>query len=1758
MKLDGTKRSEQENEDGAEEGDGKAANNNEEIYWGDELKDFLDGRDINPFGARPRVQLEIMRGRALKYWWLFAMFVLIIHIVLSAQGPGLRWECVDSCGRGCDIDQGTLSPEEETSYSNRTLFECDWTSQPDGTTWKWTSNINLNKYNYDVLFVVTLVSNMPNNTNPAMHYEDFSTTTSLGFDGETVLFTNPYHLDCSENDGCDWKLVHGDPIGNREGTWEYNISITASPQFTLPPNYEFRLVILKWKENYTKGEAALRYVMLAWVLYLLPYFLWKNFGRPSMIQDWLPEHVWGTAVLVFLLCYLNPMFLPGLAYRDETGARGQAFMAFEVLLSWVYFIVLWGVVLIVPLSVAFGKTRWLWIGFGNGRGGMFLPSIILGLICAFFLGIAIRDFIYADGQRYLQDDSSVPRSMASNTLIRHHDNYALTLAETILFYMAITVLVVTVVYCRFRLQELAYTSARLSFLSYRIYLLIAVPFVLVSAIIRIVEYVTASPLHSVTSTGPDSVRDIVLFSVMSLLFGHFFVPIYSGYISAPPPPHSQAWLYWKWSSDWYAWWTHYGKSLYFFITEKEGQSFEEARVQRLSEELQDKTERLFEKNQRHEPVYHPSEPSPNLDENSSHSDSVASAANQKYKMLLEKGLRLQLPEPSPRRSLVGDYCDTARGAHDSMYLSARGGGLPMQNASVSASFRHLKKLNLSLVKSPPDQLLNHNDPVFDDILQTESVCSQSPRGEEMSPGKHAPPYPEGPLSDTPRTFKSPASNVLSQSTHELKSTITDGVKSPTSEGIKSPVTPGLRARAERRKSPTSPSLKSPIKHTGFKLPKGLKSPTSPALDLPKLKSPLRSPTSDGFRSPKTDGMSTPKIDVPLSPQVDENDRSFLSDSGMKETGLFKVIQPRSPLQSSLDDTRHEEHNAPSRSSSFHFLGNLSGIEVPRFEDEEAQEREKAVLPPAEGPYKNFFRRAMEARRRSSIEETEDKEPSAHNDPFDATPMRRNSSWNSKNDKDKDQSFLMPIFCLESAIECFNASWMSYMLDCEEDTPYSNGEHLPQEEDTGITWYGDYSRVPTEYRDDGGGTDEQMAMNHKRCDYFIHGVQEGQAKLHQEISWIDSWMPGGVHRDLLYSPEGDLVAWREGAEEWEGEWRMLYHSAVAWLRAGKILDTAVESQNKWKSLLLMLKKALLSTVDASLLILDGWHEEEVLTEEEYEERRAFLRGQVWVMCNLPQETLIQIPETTPTVCKTTTTFPVADLVVVGCLVVLAESSFASRSWKLFAEEMLVAIERNLCDTQVYNTPYTRSFQRSFVASAAVEWGAKHFRCTTGEVVHALDIMRQEGLIIPCIPGSRLRVSCDGSLWKIPPNFEPEWKEDSTPWGERRIRDMLLFSAKESMFPAFPPERDPKPNYRAGTEFIHAEYYGYKLEAVISDKRFGLKAILLSSPLRVILAFRGTDNDANVDLDLDVCPGPFEAHNGWELFYENMKQGVGRLKHSFCGCGGWKKRASNKCHGPGGCCSKFSTCHQLLYGSEPQCHVGFINAWQALESSVYKVISAICPVDDQRQVFVTGHSLGGALAQMAAYHLTWKFYKMSKKVKVYAFASPRVGNVAFATAYNTCVPDTFRVNMNGDPVTNVPPSFGRARYYHAGTEIHLGRWESEASWCIDPTWLDSGAIPMPRPLSHTLAEINRGLNKILDHFKWDWATRNGGLLPAGEDVPPEEDEEHVEPTKEPTTEENPASTTESKDKTYLWPWVRISQPDVPELDIGRYESPSELLV
>lgn len=119
-----------------------------------------------------------------------------------------------------------------------------------------------------------------------------------------------------------------------------------------------------------------------------------------------------------------------------------------------------------------------------------------------------------------------------------------------------------------------------------------------------------------------------------------------------------------------------------------------------------------------------------------------------------------------------------------------------------------------------------------------------------------------------------------------------------------------------------------------------------------------------------------------------------------------------------------------------------------------------------------------------------------------------------------------------------------------------------------------------------------------------------------------------------------------------------------------------------------------------------------------------------------------------------------------------------------------------------------------------------------------------------------------------------------------------------------------------------------------------------------------------------------------------------------------------------------------------HSGFLSAYDSVRGPVLGLVDAALAGEDPQTwtVLLTGHSLGGALATLCAFDLSHRSWgsRACPHLQMYNYGSPRVGNKAFAEAYNEQVPNTWRIVNGNDAVTAVPRLLG---YCHVGHAVYL---------------------------------------------------------------------------------------------------------------------------
>eukprot|EP00471_Norrisiella_sphaerica_P011481 CAMPEP_0184499390 /NCGR_PEP_ID=MMETSP0113_2-20130426/41373_1 /TAXON_ID=91329 /ORGANISM="Norrisiella sphaerica, Strain BC52" /LENGTH=1497 /DNA_ID=CAMNT_0026887281 /DNA_START=73 /DNA_END=4566 /DNA_ORIENTATION=- len=282
-------------------------------------------------------------------------------------------------------------------------------------------------------------------------------------------------------------------------------------------------------------------------------------------------------------------------------------------------------------------------------------------------------------------------------------------------------------------------------------------------------------------------------------------------------------------------------------------------------------------------------------------------------------------------------------------------------------------------------------------------------------------------------------------------------------------------------------------------------------------------------------------------------------------------------------------------------------------------------------------------------------------------------------------------------------------------------------------------------------------------------------------------------------------------------------------------------------------------------------------------------------------------------------------------------------------------------------------------------------------------------------------------------------------------------------------DPPGTENSGWGIINVAQFGFKLihfetgEALRTGTRWYMARHEKSDT--IVISFRGSvskmDLRTNVNFQMTVVPPEFfemrELHDSGEE--GDTKTCQERVQHDD------DDRLQMFIQ-------KFN---MLLEKAKPagRVHSGFYSAWISVREEVFRAVQAeIKDMKTEPLVICTGHSLGGALATFCAYELRAKCHL---NVHMYNYGSPRVGNPEFRKAYNSMVPNSFRLIYDRDVVPTVPDSlfFCCCLYRHVGREVIV---DGYGNIVCDPSHVER-SIRAKRGVSindHLLSNYEEGLN------------------------------------------------------------------------------------
>ncbi|MDQ0192824.1 hypothetical protein J2T20_001173 [Paenibacillus wynnii] len=166
-----------------------------------------------------------------------------------------------------------------------------------------------------------------------------------------------------------------------------------------------------------------------------------------------------------------------------------------------------------------------------------------------------------------------------------------------------------------------------------------------------------------------------------------------------------------------------------------------------------------------------------------------------------------------------------------------------------------------------------------------------------------------------------------------------------------------------------------------------------------------------------------------------------------------------------------------------------------------------------------------------------------------------------------------------------------------------------------------------------------------------------------------------------------------------------------------------------------------------------------------------------------------------------------------------------------------------------------------------------------------------------------------------------------------------------------------------------------------------------------------------------------------------------------------------------------------------HRGFTDIYSTARNGI---LSALTKLSTDKTLYITGHSLGAALATLCAVDIAANTAYSSPNL--FTFGSPRVGDPAFAKAFTKYVRNSYRIANPFDVVTHAPPSIYKLpkrekKYYYSHVQT------------LSSLTFQNGAIG----LNHIIRSYFTKLSQLKPIFTQRLCRTNPGFCPVIEENP-----------------------------------------------------------
>jgi hypothetical protein len=221
------------------------------------------------------------------------------------------------------------------------------------------------------------------------------------------------------------------------------------------------------------------------------------------------------------------------------------------------------------------------------------------------------------------------------------------------------------------------------------------------------------------------------------------------------------------------------------------------------------------------------------------------------------------------------------------------------------------------------------------------------------------------------------------------------------------------------------------------------------------------------------------------------------------------------------------------------------------------------------------------------------------------------------------------------------------------------------------------------------------------------------------------------------------------------------------------------------------------------------------------------------------------------------------------------------------------------------------------------------------------------------------------------------------------------------------------------------------------------------------------------------------------YRNGKTAVIHIRGSTSNKQSWLENFYSLMIPATGVIQIFGKPHEYCFSKKDNAavHSGYALGITYLSNEIIPQI-LILNKDNIYDIIITGHSQGGALAQLLmAYLKNLPEERISSKnnFKTYAFASPMVGNDEFANEYSTkyCNGNSFNIINAADIVPSFPLSYNDSSFI-SKTDLHKFVFEYD-SLDLKHILVDGTIRLVQKPLSKVIFGLGRSVFKQIEKIK-----------------------------------------------------------------------------